>query len=49
MIELNMKDNYKKYKKNSSKNNIESIDNSDDGKQLFTRISLSGLTFKPPE
>lgn len=49
MIELNMKDNYKKYKKNSCKNNIENIDNSDDGKQLFTRISLSGLTFKSPE
>lgn len=49
MIELNMKDNYKKYKKNSCKNNIESNDNSDDGKKLFNRISLSGLTFKSPE
>jgi hypothetical protein len=49
MIELNMKDNYKKYKTNSSQNNIESNEKSNDGKQLFTRISLSGLTFKSPE
>ena len=47
IFEIHMKDNYKKYNYNIINNQIEN--NVVKSKKLFSSISLSGLTFKPPE
>jgi predicted unusual protein kinase regulating ubiquinone biosynthesis (AarF/ABC1/UbiB family) len=47
IFELHLKDNYKKYKHNIENNKLEHNEN--ESKKLFSSISLSGLTFKPPE
>ena len=49
IIELNMKNNYNRYKNNCINNKLEMYENINDNKKLFSSISVSGLTFKPPE
>ena len=57
IMELNMKDSFITYKNNSRNNsrhnsrhnNIVVNETTNDNKKLFSSISLSGLTFKPPE
>jgi predicted unusual protein kinase regulating ubiquinone biosynthesis (AarF/ABC1/UbiB family) len=46
IFKLQMKDNFQKYKHNSETNNLKN--NINDKRTLFSSISLSGLTFKPP-
>ena len=49
IIELNMKNSYNTYKNNCINNKLEIYENINNTKKLFSSISLSGLTFKPPE
>ena len=46
IFEKHLKNNFKIYKNNIDKNKLEH--NEDKNKKLFSSISLSGLTFKPP-
>lgn len=48
IFEIQMKDNFNTYKNNSETNNLEYNENENKCKKLFSSISLSKLTFKPP-
>jgi hypothetical protein len=47
LFSLDMKNKYTKYKTNIMKNNITEVINTDN--KLFSSLSLSTLTFRPPE
>ena len=47
LFNLHMNDKYKNYKTNIANNNIN--ENLTTEKRLFSSLSLSGLSFKPPE
>ena len=48
IFEEHLENNFSKYKNNIEKNKLEHNEKVNESKKLFSSISLSGLTFKPP-